>query len=110
MSILEKDKVDGIGISKDGNKIILMISDHLEWDDEYEHLTMLQDKINAYISFIESGQIEEIYPEVNIHQFIISIHFKYIITEKCLEFLSVVNKQLNEIGIYIEEKLPQADK
>lgn len=55
MSIIDKDKIDSIGINKDNGKVILEISDHLDWSCEYEHLVMLQDKINSYLSFIESG-------------------------------------------------------
>jgi len=28
-----------------------MISDHLAWDNEAEHLFLLQDKINAYLLY-----------------------------------------------------------
>ncbi|WP_346426369.1 DUF6572 domain-containing protein [Bacillus cereus] len=32
-----------------------MIIDHLDWENTLQHLTLLQDKINAYVSFIENG-------------------------------------------------------
>ncbi|WP_336619240.1 DUF6572 domain-containing protein, partial [Bacillus paranthracis] len=47
MSILDKNKIDGIGKSMGENKLALMIADHLDWENELQHLTLLQDKINA---------------------------------------------------------------
>ena len=42
MSVVDINKVDGIGISKDGNKLMLLITDHLDWTNEYEHIIHLQ--------------------------------------------------------------------
>lgn len=39
------------------------ISDHLDWDDELEHIHALQEKINAYLRFVESGEILGKYPQ-----------------------------------------------
>ena len=62
MSVVDKDKVDGIALTED--KIIkLLITDHLSWEKEYEHLLILQEKINSYLAFCESDQYREIYPE-----------------------------------------------
>lgn len=50
----------------DENKLVLMIADHLDWENELQHLSLLQDKINAYVSFIESGKIYSVYPDANL--------------------------------------------
>ena len=60
------------------NKLALMIADHLDWENELQHLTLLQDKINAYVSFIESGQIYSVYPDAKlVDGFIFDLRFKY---------------------------------
>lgn len=100
MSVIDKDKVDGIGISKDHTKVILMISDHISWEKEYDHLLILQDKINAYVNFIESGQARNMYPDIDVYT--IMIYFKYEITLNVKEFLTAINKQLKGIGINID--------
>lgn len=69
---------------------------------EYEHLTLLQEKINAYISYLESKQYEELYPDIVINMAIIEIHFKYDITNKCEEFLNRVQNQIGQYGILIK--------
>jgi hypothetical protein len=44
--------------------ISLAISDHLAWgENTNDHLYKLQEKINSYIEFIESGQMEESFPK-----------------------------------------------
>ncbi len=48
MSVEDKDKIDSMGINKETDVVTLAISDHLDWDNEYDHLIMLQEKINTY--------------------------------------------------------------
>lgn len=57
MSVDNYQVIDFIS-EKDG-RIVLTISDHLEWDDKHEHIYLLQEKINAYLTAIETGQIEK---------------------------------------------------
>jgi hypothetical protein len=61
MSVMNLEVVDVISIDLNGNAV-LTISDDLTWDDKNEHLLALQNKINAYLGFIESGNIYEEYP------------------------------------------------
>jgi hypothetical protein len=66
MSISETNVVDVIGIDAPNGIARLAISDHLEWDDpeeEKEHLWLLQEKINAYLRFIEGGELYQTYPD-----------------------------------------------
>lgn len=101
LSILETDKIDGIGKGKNNKELFFMIADHLDWSNEYEHLKILQEKINSYIGYIESRQFHEIYPNETFEFYIIEVHFKYQITEKCLKFIDVVSKQLSQHNIKI---------
>ena len=57
MSVVDNKMVDGAGLTDDKG-IILLITDHVDWSDEYQHLVMLQEKINAYITFLEEKQYE----------------------------------------------------
>jgi len=57
MSIDEVNKIDMIITDKKKTRVGLVISDHLDWEEgEGEHLVLLQDKLNAYVHFIESGK------------------------------------------------------
>ena len=49
MSVVDNKTVDGVALTDDKKGIILLITDHLEWKDEYQHLIMLQAKINGMV-------------------------------------------------------------
>lgn len=63
MTIEQSQVVDSIGIDKETGKVTLTISDHLDWSDPDKHILIMQDKINTYLSFIESGELIESYPD-----------------------------------------------
>lgn len=94
-----------MGISKDKKSLILMLTDHLDWENEEDHLILLQDKINAYLGFIESGQYLETYPDITFEHYFIDVRFKFEATENCLKFFEVTNTQLKDhcIQILIKE-------
>lgn len=100
MSVLETDKVDGVAINNE-NGLVLMISDHLNWKDEYEHLKLLQDKINAYIAFVENAEYCELYPDAEVKYAQIEIHAKYALPRIAQAFLEEVNRQLAETNISV---------
>ena len=108
MAIDDANIVDGIGIDKKREAICLLLTDHLPWTGdentlcEYDHLILLQDKINAYLSYLESKQYENQYPSTVFNMAVIQIHFKYDITDHCEAFLNRVQNQIGQYGIKIE--------
>nr|WP_147376855.1 DUF6572 domain-containing protein [Noviherbaspirillum saxi] len=40
----------------------MTIIDSLDWDNVSDHLYLLQEKLNAYLGFIESGELASAYP------------------------------------------------
>ncbi|EGU30886.1 hypothetical protein VIBRN418_16406 [Vibrio sp. N418] len=96
MTIEQLDKVDFI--AHDDEKVTLVISDHLEWDDGNEKLLMLQDKLNLYLSFIESGEIYERYPIANGKLFEIRVVSKYQPNHEAEQFISLVSKVVSDAG------------
>ncbi len=105
MSVIEINQVDGMGISKDGNGLVFMISDHLEWDNETNHLFLIQDKINAYLGYIESNEFLAVYPNSKFEYYIIEIYFKYPVTDNCKRLIETINTQLNEFCIKVTYKI-----
>lgn len=100
MSVVEHGLVDGIAL--DNDRLILLISDHLEWKLEYDHLIDLQAKINAYVEFCDSKQYKKVYPHAQINSAVIQIQFLYEPTSAAVDFLSKVQAQLCKDGIVIE--------
>nr|WP_211171156.1 DUF6572 domain-containing protein [Bacillus sp. DNRA2] len=77
-----------------------MIADHLDWENELQHLKLLQDKINAYISFIESGQVYSVYHDAKlVDGFIFDLRFKYQPTDNCKKLLDVFEKNTQDLRI-----------
>lgn len=106
MSILDTKIIDMWGIPKwDLSKIVLCVSDHLEWGDKAEqgeHLQLLQDKLNAYIAFIESGEIYTEIPGALGKSPIIRINGLYKLPEQGEFFIDRAAKVLKEAGIGLE--------
>ena len=101
MSIIETNKIDAMSMSKDGQGLMLMLADHLDWNNEQEHLILLQGKINAYLGFIESNQYSETYPDTAFEYYVIEVSSKYKAPENCLKFFEVINTQLREYKIQV---------
>lgn len=103
MSIVDLDKVDGAGIDKsDKDTVLLMISDHLDWEEEYEHLKLLQDKLNCYLDFIQSGQVKTCFPESSCTQYEIIIYLQYPMKERGKRYIDTIRPQLKEHNILLE--------
>jgi hypothetical protein len=58
MAITDPGIVDLVATRPDSTEVRLIITDHLAWDDLSAHGRLLQDKINTYIAFVESGQLD----------------------------------------------------
>lgn len=106
MSIVETKVIDIIAVPEwEPDHVILVISDHLEWGDKAqqgEHLLLLQEKINTYIAFIESGQLLEDYPPSKGKSPIIRINGLYELPEQGELFIDRVTEVLKGVGIGIE--------
>lgn len=106
MSVENVNNVDFISIDKDAN-VVLTISDHLQWDDENEHLLILQNKINAYLSFIETGELQENYPKAKGKKIVISIALKHTPNTVGQIFLERVKQKLKSLDYILKfEQLP----
>jgi len=77
MPIDRTDKVDLLGIDKSTGAVCLTISDHLDWTHEFEHLKLLQDKLNSYLRYIESGEMHTALPGTVGRSIEINVVLKY---------------------------------
>jgi hypothetical protein len=60
MGVQQTTVIDAIGIDKVTGAVHLTIADALEWGAS--HLRLLQEKLNAYPAFVESGELHSAYP------------------------------------------------
>ena|SRR5690606_10483941 len=101
MSVENKEVIDLISIDEQ-QKVILTISDHLEWDERNEHLLILQEKINSYLESIEGGDLYEKYPNARNRKIVIRIVSLYNPNEDGEFFLQRVKQILESAGYGFE--------
>lgn len=104
MAVDQPKVIDFIGVDKSG-AVVLTISDHLEWKDSLRHQLILQDKINCYLAFIESGEILESYPDSKGRRFIISIVGKHMPDPSGHNFLTRVRSVIENAGFDFQFQL-----
>ncbi len=104
MAVDQLDKVDFIAESKTGD-CHLVISDHLDWEDEQEHMRFLQDKLNRYLAFVDNGELARSFPEMAKRRIVIDIRFCVAPTEAALQFLSRWHASLSAFGFGFQYKM-----
>lgn len=57
MAVYEPKMVDGLELEKATGHIVLTVIDDLNWVDEDAHIANLEEKLNSYLAFIESGEV-----------------------------------------------------
>ena len=106
MSIDQTDVVDFVNIDRVSGRTLLTISDHLDWDEnEGEHLLMLQEKLNAYLRFIESGEMEERFPQTRGREVTIQIYGKYPLSREARKFFRLAKNAIEQGGFALEFEL-----
>lgn len=105
MSIEQVNKIDFIGIENNTSNAILTISDHMNWEDKRKHLELLQEKINSYLRFIESGEIYDAYPKAKGQNIIISIIAKHELPIEGKQFLDLATNAIKNAGFELLFKL-----
>jgi hypothetical protein len=76
VSITDVDSVDNIAETNNG-EVLMVITDHLEWENLSEHLTLLEKKLSTYVFFLESGMIFERHENLRGKKFILVVDCKY---------------------------------
>lgn len=94
MAINKTNKIDFIRFSLEKDYVILTIADEWDWEDEGFHLAFLQEKLNKYIAYIESGEIYENNPEFKNKRVLIDIFFKHQLTKNGVKFLKVAKETI----------------
>jgi hypothetical protein len=103
MSIDQTDTVDFVTIEKDSGNVLLTISDHLDWEAaEGAHLLLLQSKLNAYLRFIESGELQQKFPESAGRDVVINLIGKFPLSDKAAAFLKKAEAAVANAGFKLQ--------
>jgi hypothetical protein len=99
MSVVETDVIDAIGLEKEAQRVFLSIIDALVWDAEDVHLYTLQEKINTYLHFIESGELDKALPDGKGFDIAIELILKHMPSEQAVTFFDKTTQILLDKGI-----------
>lgn len=108
MSIEQLDKIDFLHIDQDSGELLLTVTDHLPWEcDEGQHLFLLQEKLNAYIRFIESGEIITKFPDALGRKVVINVIGKFPLSDKAAVFFDKAQSAIQASGSSLRFKVFQ---
>lgn len=110
MSIEQAEIVDGIGVDKKTGELNLIITDHLDWNENtHNHLMLLQEKINTYLSFVESGELLETYPDSKGRNVVVKVVGKYPLGDVGTKFFAQASSMIEDTGIRLRFELFKAN-
>ena len=105
MTVEDIDKVDRLAFNRKNGDVLLVISDHLDWNEnEGEHLLVLQGKLNTYLEFIESGQIYVKFPQAAGRKIVIQVMGKFPLSEEASKFYRLAGNAIEGYGYTLRFK------
>jgi hypothetical protein len=103
MTVQDTRKIDRLGIDRESGDVRLMISDHLNWDeDEGEHLLTLQEKLNNYLEFVESGQLYKQYPQAAGRKIVFYVMGKFPLSDEAAKFYLLAGQAIQKYGCSLQ--------
>ncbi|WP_159732584.1 DUF6572 domain-containing protein [Methylosinus sp. Ce-a6] len=106
MSVDQPDTIDFATIDKATGDLWLTISDHLPWDEnEGNHLALLQSKLNAYLRFIESGEVLKKVPGAEGRSIVINLVGKFPLSQKADSFFGKARDAIEGAGFRLQFSL-----
>jgi hypothetical protein len=86
--------VDLFGVDGNTGEVVLAMHDARPWDGSDERLHQLQEKFNAYVSFLLDGEMLEAHPELTGKPARIELRCDQMPDERALELLNLIHDQL----------------
>ena len=102
----ETKVVDFVAFSDKSRQLIMAITDYLPWDkDEFEHLHLLQGKLNYYLGVLESGEFYEQFPKSGAYKIIIEVNGLYPLSKNAHEFYEKAKTSIEGFGFELKFRL-----
>lgn len=95
--------IDMFGLDAQANQVLLVMQEERPWDGSDLRLHELQEKFNAYVSFLLDGEMQEEHPELAGKSARIELHCAAMPDERAIELLGMIHDQLalQEIGMEV---------
>jgi hypothetical protein len=95
--------IDLFALDQKTDQVLLVMKEQRPWDGSDERLHQLQEKFNAYVSFLLDGEMLSAHPELAGKRSRIELHCLGVPDERALELLHLIHEQLalQEIGMEV---------
>ena len=107
MSLDQSNVIDALGIEEASGRVILVIRNEAPWDGSAAQLFLLQEKLNAYLSFALDGEMAGAYPDFAQRPVGLRIDCATPPDPRTLHLLGHVRRQLQFQDIAIEVRVSQ---
>jgi len=94
--------IDVIAHDAKTGEAVLVMNEPNEWDSSDEQLLSLQERFNAYVSFLLDGEMESGHPELAGKQARIEVRCTHMPDSRALELLGLIHDQLAFQDIKLE--------
>ena len=94
--------IDLIAQASKTGEVVLVMKEPNEWDGSDEQLLALQERFNAYVSFLLDGEMATDHPELAGKPARIELRCAHLPDTRALEFLGLIHDQLAFQDIKLE--------
>ncbi len=108
MSLERANVIDALGIEESSGRVILVIRQDMPWEGSAAQLYLLQEKLNAYLSFALDGEMAGAYPDFAERPIGLRIDCATPPDAPTLHLLGHVRRQLEFQDIGLEIRVAQA--
>jgi hypothetical protein len=106
MSVNQAETIDFATIDEASGDLWLTISDHLAWDENEDgHLVLLQKTLNAYLRFIESGEVLKKVPGAEGRRIVINLVGKFPLSPNAESFFGKARAAIEAAGFRLQFSL-----
>jgi len=102
IGIANPEVIDLFGVDQKTGEVLLVMNEPRPWDGGPEQLHEMQEKFNAYASFILDGEMTEAHPELAGRTARIELRCQHMPNEEALGLLKAIHDQLELQAIRVE--------
>jgi hypothetical protein len=100
--IANPEVIDLFGVDQKTSEVLLVMNEPRPWDGSHEQLHEMQEKFNAYASFILDGEMTEAHPELAGRTARIQLRCQHMPNGEALGLLKAIHDQLELQAIRVE--------
>jgi hypothetical protein len=94
--------IDLFGVDQKTGEVLLVMNESRPWDGGHDQLHEMQEKFNAYASFVLDGEMTEAHPELVGRKARIEVRCQHMPNEEALGLLRAIHDQLELQAIRVE--------